>query len=238
MSREAYGVIIGLLSLAVALLPLPLFLLSVGLLSLLVSREVSIHLGIRDLSPLGFFSPLLFYGDVTLGATAVFVLSLVYGYIRWDLNSTIKAVFVLTFVGLFPSYLVRIKEGGTDTLIAFLLSVFASDVVAYYVGRRLGRRPLFPKVSPKKTVEGFVGGITAGTVVFLLLSELPILRGVLVGVLFLTVGVVGDYFKSFMKRHFGIKDFSNVLGEHGGFTDRFDALIFSAPLYYFLVVRS
>ena len=237
MSREIYGVLIGIFTLAVIVLPVPLFLVAVGVLSLLISREISSHLGTEEVSPVGFFAPLFFYLDVSIGMVFSFLVSLAYGYVRWNLDSMIRSLFLIVFVGFFPSYLIHIKEEGTYFILVFFLSLWASDVAAYYVGRSMGRTPLFPKISPKKTLEGFLGGLVAGLLVFTVLSDLPLLRSVLVGVIFLTAGVVGDYFKSFLKRHFGIKDFSNVLGGHGGFTDRFDSAIFSAPLYYWLIVR-
>lgn len=237
MSREIYGLLIGTLTILAVILPLPLFLLVVGLLSLLIAREVSEHLGIKEISPTAFFSPLFFYVDHALGVFYVFTLSLVLGYRRWDLNPLVGAIFLLTYTGFFPSYLIEIKEEGTRHLLIFLLTLWASDITAYYVGRKLGRRPLFPKISPSKTVEGFLGGLLAGVLVFTILSDLGFLKSVAVGFLFITAGVLGDYFKSFLKRHFGIKDFSSVLGGHGGFTDRFDSVIFSAPLYYLLLFR-
>ncbi len=238
MSREIYGLLIGIITLAITLLPLPLFTLAVGLLSLLIAREVSVHLGVRDLYPAGFFSPLIFYVDASLGTAYAFLMGLAYGYRRWNLDSMMRAVFLLTYVGFFPSYLIGIKVEGTMYLITFLLSIWALDVAAYYVGKNLGRRSLFPRISPNKTAEGFVGGILVGTLVFLALSPMGLLRSVLTALLFLTAGVCGDYLKSFLKRQFGIKDFSNILGSHGGFTDRFDAVLFSAPIYFWLLFRS
>jgi phosphatidate cytidylyltransferase len=237
MSREAYGLLIGAVTLAMILLPLPLFLVAVGLLSLLISREVSGPLGVREVYPAGFFSPLLFYVDVSLGTLYTFLLGLAHGYRRWDLEAMMRSVFLIFYVGFFPSYLISVKEEGTYHLFVFLATLWASDVTAYYVGGKLGRRPLFPRISPRKTVEGFVGGLVAGLLVFLILSDLDPLRSLVVGTAFITAGVCGDYLKSFLKRQFSIKDFSNVLGGHGGFTDRFDSVIFSAPLYFWLLFR-
>ncbi|MDQ7037613.1 MAG: phosphatidate cytidylyltransferase [Aquificota bacterium] len=237
MSREIYGVLIGAVTITAVLLPLPIFLLIVGLLSFLMAGEVSGYLGVKEIRPTAFFSPLFFYVDRSAGILYVFILGLALGYRRWDLDSAVRSVFLLTYTGFFPSYLIAIKEEGTRHLLIFLLTLWASDVAAYYVGRRWGRRSLFPKISPRKTVEGFLGGLLAGVLVFTALSDLSLFRAVIVSILFITAGVVGDYFKSFLKRHFGIKDFSSVLGGHGGFTDRFDSVVFSAPLYYLLLFR-
>ncbi|WP_457600048.1 phosphatidate cytidylyltransferase [Hydrogenivirga sp.] len=237
MNRELYGVLIGALTLVALVLPLPLFVLTVALLSLLMGRELSRALGIGELSGASFFAPLSFAVHPALGGVYTGLLSLTYGYRTWNLDAFMRALFVLFYTGLFPSYLIKLREEGFYLLLVFILSVWANDVFAYYVGKSFGRRLLLPKLSPNKTLEGFLGGLIAGTLVFALLSGLPLLRAVLIGVLFISTGVAGDYLKSFVKRQLGIKDFSNVLGGHGGFVDRFDAVVFSAPVFYWLTYR-
>jgi len=235
MNRELYGILIGLITLLLLLLPLPLFALVVSLLSLLMAREISLHLGLKDVWLSAFLAPLLFYVHPSAGALYISLLSLSYGYIRWDLTSFNRALFLLFYTGFFPAYLIHIKEESTHLLVIFFLMVWANDVMAYYTGRHLGRHPLLPKLSPKKTVEGFLGGVVAGVLLFAVLSPLEPLRAVLIALVTLIAGVSGDYFKSFVKRQLGIKDFSSVLGQHGGFVDRFDAVVFSAPVFYWLV---
>ncbi len=236
MNREVYGLLIGVSTLLAVLTPLPLFSIIVAFLSLLIAKELCRVLGLGNLYFSAFFSPLLFYISPALGGVYISLISLAYGYRAWSLDLFLKSLFILFYTGLFPSYLVLLKEESTHLLIVLILGIWASDVFAYYVGKSFGRRPLFPKLSPKKTLEGFLGGIVAGSVVFLLLLGRPLLESLLVGVLTLFSGVAGDYFKSFIKRQLNIKDFSSILGQHGGFTDRFDALLFGAPVFYWLVV--
>lgn len=235
MSRELYGILIGGVSLLSLLLPLPLFVLVIALLSLLMAWELSEHLGVKDVFPAALFSPLLFYLSPPLGGIYVSLISLAYGYRKWDLDSFLRSLFILFYTGFFTSFLIYLKEKSTYVLLILLLSVWANDIFAYYVGKNFGRTPLFPKLSPKKTVEGFLGGMFAGVMVFSLLSPLPLAPSFLVALFFLLAGVFGDYFKSFIKRQLGIKDFSNILGEHGGFVDRFDALLFASPVLYWLL---
>ncbi len=235
MNREIYGALIGAGTLLFLILPLPLFAVSVAFLAVFMARELSVHLGLKELWFSALFAPPLFYVHPSLGAVYISLMALAYGYVRWDLTAFTKALFILFYVGFFPAYLIGIKEESTYLLVIFFLTIWANDVLAYYTGRKFGRRPLLPRLSPKKTVEGFLGGLFAGTLLFLILSPVEPPKAVLVALITLTVGVAGDYFKSFVKRQLGIKDFSSTFGQHGGFVDRFDAVIFSAPVFYWLI---
>ncbi len=237
MSREFYGALIGVLTLLITLTPLPFFVIAISVLSALMAREIALHLGIREFYPSALFAPPLFFLHHSLGGLYTALLSLTYGYKRWDLDAFFKAFFVLFYTGFFPSFLILLKSESTYYLIVFFLTVWSNDVAAYYLGKKFGKTPFFPKLSPKKTYEGFLGGILIGTLVFVSLSEAPLKESVLIGLITLVVGVMGDLFKSFIKRQLGIKDFSNTLGGHGGFVDRFDAVVFSAPVFYWLMFR-
>jgi phosphatidate cytidylyltransferase len=118
-----------------------------------------------------------------------------------------------------------------------LLLVWATDVFAYYVGRRFGRRPLAPDISPSKTWEGTLGGFGAALLVavVLKLTVLGALAWSHVGALILIgggVGQIGDLVESQLKRSTGAEDASSILPGHGGMLDRFDAMAVAAPLIY------
>jgi len=237
MSREVYGLLIGMVVILVSVSPLFLFGPAIALLSFLISREVGSVLNVETAS---FFSPVVlllgvFFPELSLVTIAL--LSLIMGYRSWRLEDFFKTFFLLSYPALFLSYLFNLKLESTALVIILLFSIWINDVFAYYVGRKFGRTPFFPKLSPKKTVEGFVGGIIPGSVFMGLLLPVPFVEGFFIGFITLLSGVAGDYFKSFIKRQVGIKDFSSVLGEHGGFTDRFDALVFASPVFYFLTER-
>jgi len=233
VSREAYGLLVGVLSLAVLFSPFPLFFSAVALLSFGMTRELESALGEKGLSPLSPLSFLLFYLSPALALPLVSACALYRGYERWSLESFLKSFFLLFYPPFFLSFLPLVKEEGTSFLLALLLGVWANDIGAYYAGKKLGKRKLFPRLSPNKTLEGFFGGLLAGTLVMTFLLPFHPVRGLFVSLTTLLLAVLGDYFKSFLKRQVGIKDFSNLLGEHGGLVDRFDALTFSAPLFYF-----
>jgi phosphatidate cytidylyltransferase len=119
-----------------------------------------------------------------------------------------------------------------------LISTIAvSDSAQFYTGRLFGRRLLAPAISPKKTVEGAVGGLVLATV-FVAVAGPALLPGVgrlslaLLGVIMAVLGIVGDLFESRLKRIAGVKDSSVIIPGHGGILDRIDALLFATPAFY------
>ena len=120
-----------------------------------------------------------------------------------------------------------------------LLFSFASDTGAFFVGRALGKHKLAPRVSPHKTVEGAVGGLlgnAAGAMIFALVMNCAVGYSIsyggiiLAGVVCSVVAQLGDLSFSLIKREFGIKDYGRIFLEHGGVLDRFDSVLFVAPV--------
>lgn len=120
--------------------------------------------------------------------------------------------------------------------LAFLILLWSNDTGAYLVGRQFGRTKLFERHSPKKTWEGFVGGIiiTAGVAAILahFYSELPWNQWVSVGIIISCIGTLGDLVESMFKRSINVKDSGGILPGHGGLLDRFDGLFLAAPIVY------
>ncbi len=132
---------------------------------------------------------------------------------------------------------------GVFLIVYLLFCAWFGDSGAYFVGTFLGKHKLCPKVSPKKTVEGFIGGvITVGVFVFLESlvfnlfifgdKQIDYLVVVVIGMVASMLGVLGDLSASVIKREFGVKDFGNLLPGHGGVLDRFDSVLFVAPFVY------
>ena len=140
------------------------------------------------------------------------------------------------------------RVGGTLLFLLPVVVTWLSDTAAYVGGRRLGRRPLAPRVSPNKTVAGAVSAVIAGPVVALAYAGilLPLAGGVSVGpgraVLFglaaAVAGIVGDLVESLVKRECGVKDASHILPGHGGILDRLDSMLWVFPVAYLFFVAT
>lgn len=129
-------------------------------------------------------------------------------------------------------------EGRGVLLIAFLVVVVQiSDVLQYVWGKLLGRRKIAPRLSPSKTVEGFVGGVASATVIgaalYWLTPFTPVQAGLMAFVIAL-MGFFGGLVMSAIKRDRGVKDWGHTIEGHGGFIDRLDSVVFSAPIFFHL----
>ena len=133
--------------------------------------------------------------------------------------------------------------GGGLVLIP-MVAAFCSDSAALFAGMFFGKHKLAPKVSPKKTVEGAVGGLLGGMlgmvifrVIFYLCTVYPLHIGwcVVLGLVGAVMGQLGDLSFSVIKRQQGIKDYGRLLPGHGGVLDRFDSVIFAAPVIWLIV---
>ncbi|MFZ5476407.1 MAG: phosphatidate cytidylyltransferase [Myxococcota bacterium] len=157
-------------------------------------------------------------------------------------NRAIRYGFGLVYVPVLmaPLARIRLEEDGLALVFLVLASTWLGDTGAYFAGRFFGKTPLFPRVSPKKTVEGVVGGLLLsmiGACVVKYVGGLPFSYAavaVLGGVLDLA-GVVGDLAESMLKRAFGVKDSGWIMPGHGGILDRIDSLLFSAPLLWLVL---
>jgi phosphatidate cytidylyltransferase len=148
--------------------------------------------------------------------------------------SLVAPVYVAVPLGMLVA--VHALHGWRATLL-LMGTVVVSDSAQYYSGRTFGKRPLAPAISPKKTVEGAIGGVIFGTLFMVLVGPLAMpgtapVPLVALGVLIVMLGICGDLFESRLKRVAGVKDSSALIPGHGGILDRIDALLFATPAFY------
>jgi phosphatidate cytidylyltransferase len=159
------------------------------------------------------------------------------GYVR-DVGASILTA---AYVPLFASFaaMLVVPEDGVARVLCFLIVVVCNDVGGYTTGAKLGRHPMAPTISPKKSWEGFAGsmiaGIIAGTLSVTLLLEGQWWQGALFGAALVCTATVGDLVESLMKRDLKIKDMGTLLPGHGGVMDRLDSLLPSAVVSWLLL---
>lgn len=134
---------------------------------------------------------------------------------------------------------VGVFDLGTAMVWVMFIGTWASDSFAYFAGRSFGAHRLAPAISPNKTVEGFLGGLVGTTAVtaglgYVLHFPLEYMAGL--GCAIAVLATLGDLVESMMKRHTGIKDSGAIIPGHGGVWDRFDSLLFTAPLVYYYTI--
>ena len=126
-------------------------------------------------------------------------------------------------------------------ILSMIAMNWSNDVFAYFVGRKFGKTPLAPEISPKKTIEGSIGGLVGAILtgiclnLYFLNEPVSLLFIIIFGIFIWAFGTVGDLFESKLKRLVQIKDSGNILPGHGGFLDRFDSFLFIIPVGITLV---
>lgn len=130
-------------------------------------------------------------------------------------------------------------EYDAGVLMGYFIIIWSSDTFAYLIGRKIGKRRLFERISPKKSWEGSIGGAIATIGVAYLISrwqvQLSLELWIAMALIIIVTGTLGDLTESLLKRSLGIKDSGNILPGHGGFLDRFDAVLLSAPFVWALL---
>jgi len=226
---------------------------SVAVLTLLALREflqIGEHMGIRAWSKLTTFVAIVWLISLLLSGAEWMMMVLVFWlliglgrlaltYPRTSLSEvSFNLLAVLYSVVLLSHlYLLRQLPQGLEWSFLTILLVWATDTGAYLIGRQFGSHLLAPQVSPKKTVEGSLGGLLFSIVVALVFWRIVggatwimyIILSVIIGI----SAQIGDLFESALKRSAGVKDSGKIIPGHGGILDRFDSLIFALPLVYY-----
>ncbi|SCI78526.1 Phosphatidate cytidylyltransferase [uncultured Clostridium sp.] len=247
---------------ALALIPLLLFVIYGGL-PLYIAEAIIGIIGLdefykafknKSIQPISILGYLF---AIYLSIKNIFKLQTEYTYIFVFILFLIGIVYILsnkkniidfsiTFIGIFyiPIFLDYIvltinnfRLGGIYVWLIFIIS-FMTDTFAYFSGYLFGKHKLIPSISPKKTIEGSIGGILGSTiccVIFGYIFKLDITHMILVGSIGSIVAQFGDLFASAIKRYVGIKDYGKLIPGHGGILDRFDSVILVAPFVYYAI---
>lgn len=184
------------------------------------------------------------YSSILMVVYGLMILLLIYVVLVKNKITFDEVGFILLgafYVGMGFHYLIETRnyDNGLLFIVYCLLVVWTTDSGAYFVGRKFGKNKLWPEISPKKTVEGFVGGIVIAVIFAVGLQMLYPFMSSYVLLIFITIfasviGQMGDLVESAIKRHYGVKDSGTILPGHGGILDRFDSLLFVVPLLHFL----
>jgi phosphatidate cytidylyltransferase len=223
---------------------------------LYVAKSKGLQIPPWILLPLGTLLPVcaFFFGEKVL---LIFLLAVLYltavnlvirGRTQGATTDWATSVFGLFYVAGLFSFLILIRdlprELGMDYkigglwIVYLLLCIWSCDTFAYFIGAPLGKHKLSPNVSPNKTVEGFLGGIVGAVAAaffcyYVFFGSARLVHLLVVAVFVALIGQVGDLAESLFKRDAQIKDISNIIPGHGGILDRFDSLLFMAPVVYY-----
>lgn len=184
-------------------------------------------------------------GMFTIGGTIYFLfyfknIEKVVERIGYFVLGILYVAFLMPYLGMLRE--VKIYDGRYLIILVFLIT-WGNDTFAYFAGKAFGKHKLYEKMSPKKTIEGALGGLAGGILLsigakYTFLTELTLIDAVLLSAVAGALGQMGDLVESMFKRYFGIKDSSNLIPGHGGILDRADALLFTVPFtfYYVLII--
>ncbi|GAA0435093.1 phosphatidate cytidylyltransferase [Agaribacter marinus] len=207
--------------------------LGIGLVWLILMQESN-----TDLTPLAWFTK----SEVIMLMVLLLLSYTVLVKNKFTFDHAGVVLLSAIYVGMGFYYLIEARVGpeSTDALATILyvfLIIWATDTGAYFFGRAFGKRKLWPKISPNKTVEGALGGVFLAIVVGVIFQAIhPIEDSFLaissVSLLASIFGQIGDLVESAFKRHYEVKDSGNVLPGHGGILDRFDSLLFVMPILH------
>ena len=225
-----------------------------ALISLVGLFELYRVLGIenRSVGAVGYITALSYYGILWwegheyLNLMIILCLMVLMGlyvftFPKYKTEEITGAFFGVCYVPVMLSFLYQTREMQDGVYLVWLifLSSWGCDTCAYCVGMLIGKHKMAPVLSPKKSVEGAVGGVAGAAllgVIYAAATQGPILKYAVICAVGALISMVGDLAASAIKRNQGIKDYGKLIPGHGGILDRFDSVIFTAPVIYFLSV--
>ena len=208
----------------------------------------------------GYFAAVVFYCNLEwtflpdilmlfMGFMILLMFIYVFSYPKYKADQVMAVFFGVFYVAVMLSYVYQIRMLENGLYLAFLVFFcsWGGDTCAYCVGMLIGKHKMSPKLSPKKSIEGAVGGVLGSallTALYCFIFRGPMaLTGAEIGILALIaaiaglISMVGDLTASAIKRNYDIKDYGHLIPGHGGILDRFDSMIITAPIIYFLALH-
>lgn len=160
---------------------------------------------------------------------------------RFTFDDVSFSIMSTLYIGMGFYFFMETRAAGLVFIFYALFVIWTTDSGAYLIGRKLGKRKLWPDISPNKTIEGALGGMISSiviSIIYVLLTGMDVaIPMIVVATIFLSIfGQIGDLVESALKRHYNVKDSGNILPGHGGVLDRFDSLIFVCPLIHFFIL--
>jgi phosphatidate cytidylyltransferase len=183
-----------------------------------------------------------------IGGMILLMFVYVFSYPKYQAPQVMAAFFGVFYVAVMLSYVyqIRVLPGGLYLAFLVFLCSWGCDTCAYCVGKLIGKHKMSPKLSPKKSVEGAVGGVAGSALLTALYSSVfragmgiqtrEILLLALIAAIAGLISMVGDLTASAIKRNYDIKDYGSLIPGHGGILDRFDSMIITAPIIYYLAI--
>jgi len=178
---------------------------------------------------------------------AILFLRIIFQNGKYRMEDAAHTLFGIVYIPFLLSFVLMIRNmnRGFEYIWLVIIGASVTDIFAYFAGTLFGRRRIIPAISPKKTVEGAIGGALGCMIVMLVYGELVISRSgaipvapyhfALMGILCGVLSQIGDWAASSIKRSAGIKDFGRLIPGHGGMLDRCDSFLFVAPVVYFYI---
>ena len=265
MERTVSALILVIIALATILPGGAILAITLYVISLIGFTELTKACGIRNdkkisgLEIMGFIAISCYYLLIYFAQTPtyfmiaviLFLVALMFVYVfsfpKYNANQVMSAYFSLIYCPVMLSFvfLTRELDNGIYLVWMIFISSWISDTCAYLVGVLFGKHKLAPVLSPKKSIEGSLGGIAGAGIVgaifgyfldIVLGGESYVILLVIVGCVGSAISQVGDLAASAIKRNHEIKDYGKLIPGHGGIMDRFDSVIFTAPMTYFLII--
>lgn len=267
-TRLLSGILLVIIALITLIMGGPVLFVTVAAISMIGLRELYqiFHIENKSLGMVGYFFALLYYALLLMNAMGTLPGSLtdccmmlfmafliclmavmVFAYPKYHPSQLMAVFFGFFYVAVMLSYIyqIRLLPDGVFTVWLVFICAWGCDTCAYCVGMLIGKHKMAPVLSPKKSVEGGIGGIVGAALIGALYAlainhwgnaGVAVMEFAIIGGVGGAISQIGDLAASAIKRNYNIKDYGKLIPGHGGILDRFDSVIFTAPIIYYLAV--